>query len=525
MQSPARLLAAVPLAVVLTAMWVFVLYWGEHGVFAAAVRACRWETWEDWPAGATPVRIAVIADPQLVDENTYKGRPAPLLALTEYYVDKYMHRAWTALHAGLGSKDATVFLGDLFDGGREWDHDTWLAEYERFERVFPFATGDDVTRTGEYGELLLREVAGNHDIGIGDTVVVKALNTFRAYFGDPNRAVEIGNHTLVALDTASLMNTKLEAVYTPPRDFLQSLRESTVTAAETPVLPRILLTHIPLFRPANEACGPKREAGGSLPLSRGYQYQTAVDPDLTTEVLQAVAPVLVLSGDDHDACSYTHTFSPATSDSARTNTPIFSAPEYTVKSFSIAMGVQYPAFELLSLWNPAGENYVRDSSGAAATVQTKLCMLPSLFDIFRTYAKVLVFTAVVVYIASRRAVVLGGTRVRRPSVLYDDDDTDYDMGDASGSGSSIKASWTAATKSASRTTTPSPSTSASSSSTSGNSKRRSRQPWRRRLRLSQRVSARLCGAPGTVRREFSGRMLRLGGVVVTVYLYFLLLRR
>ncbi len=60
-----------------------------------------------------------MADPQLVDKNTYKRRGI-LLKLTQFYTDLYMKRNWRLVHSQL-SPDVTFFLGDLFDGGREWD--------------------------------------------------------------------------------------------------------------------------------------------------------------------------------------------------------------------------------------------------------------------------------------------------------------------------------------------------------------------------------------------------------------------
>ena len=33
--------------------------------------------------------------------------------------------------------DTTIFLGDLFDGGRYWDDKQWIDEYKRFTKIFP----------------------------------------------------------------------------------------------------------------------------------------------------------------------------------------------------------------------------------------------------------------------------------------------------------------------------------------------------------------------------------------------------
>ena len=61
----------------------------------------------------------LIADPQLVDPHTYPGRSALAYSLTVRHTDKYMRRAFGKLIDGL-DPDSVFFLGDLFDGGREW---------------------------------------------------------------------------------------------------------------------------------------------------------------------------------------------------------------------------------------------------------------------------------------------------------------------------------------------------------------------------------------------------------------------
>jgi len=62
------------------------------------------------------------ADPQLVDENTYERRGI-LLKLSQFYTDLYMKRNWLFIHKILRPKN-TIFIGDLMDGGREWDDKT-----------------------------------------------------------------------------------------------------------------------------------------------------------------------------------------------------------------------------------------------------------------------------------------------------------------------------------------------------------------------------------------------------------------
>ena len=103
----------------LTLLWIYAVYWGERITFARHINDCAWDKWEHWPAEAAPHRLVFIADPQLVDPHTYPGRPWPLSSLTEMYTDLYMSRNFRLINAHL-DPDSIVFLGDLFDGGREW---------------------------------------------------------------------------------------------------------------------------------------------------------------------------------------------------------------------------------------------------------------------------------------------------------------------------------------------------------------------------------------------------------------------
>ena len=103
----------------LTLIWLYVIWKGERGVFQDHISDCHWDKWEEWPHDAAPHHLVFVADPQLVDPHTYPGRPWPLSSLTESYTDMYMSRNFRLVNEKL-DPDSIVFLGDLFDGGREW---------------------------------------------------------------------------------------------------------------------------------------------------------------------------------------------------------------------------------------------------------------------------------------------------------------------------------------------------------------------------------------------------------------------
>ena len=178
------------------------------------------------PAGSAPHHVVLIADPQRVDPHTYPGRPWPLSALTVRYTDLYMRKSFQQIQATL-APDSVLFLGDLFDGGREWSagagsdderdqqdkrwkkYDTafWLKEYRRFCKIFfdPWLHGGANGQAGQQkSRKLIAGLPGNHDLGLGNGIRIPVRKRFQAYFGNGNRIDVIGNHTFVSLDTVSL---------------------------------------------------------------------------------------------------------------------------------------------------------------------------------------------------------------------------------------------------------------------------------------------------------------------------------
>lgn len=214
--------------------------------------------------------------------------------------------------------DTTVFLGDLFDGGREWGTDQskspddrwkrygekfWLKEYKRFSKIF----FDPWIDAGVYRESdparrrkLLSNLPGNHDLGFAAGIQKAVKNRFNAYFGEGNRVDILGNHTFISLDTVSLSAKEYPesdpTIWQSASEFLTGIQNSTRKAlnyelklrqglnpnplyrhaiyqgdglAESHLmapnleglaaLPTVLLTHVPLYRDKGTPCGPFRE--------------------------------------------------------------------------------------------------------------------------------------------------------------------------------------------------------------------------------------------------------------------------
>ncbi|KAG9069091.1 hypothetical protein KI688_009986 [Linnemannia hyalina] len=381
---------------VLRVVWYLTLVFGEHAVFWVMLRRCEWPAKESWDQSERAVqeryKIVIIADPQLTDWYSYK-QTGLALCLTEFYTDLFMRKGFARLHRRL-QPDMVLFLGDLMDGGREtvaeddggvyeknkgrfldkvfdsrrtaWNQEPLVmdeedigeeeglrqygGEYETRSRQMDEArTGDT---TGHYRQITypaagateraqIRQdgksarlyVAGNHDVGFGDTLVRQAMKRYKGDFGSVNYEIKVGNHSLVILDTLSL-SSNITSIREESRDFLAKMEQ------EKPKEPRILFTHVPLFRPETTSCGEAREAQQLILDGNGEQYQNMVNASLSREILRKVQPDMIFSGDDHDWCEMGHSL-----DERLT-------PEVTLPTFSFAQGIKQPGFVVLSLYNP-----------------------------------------------------------------------------------------------------------------------------------------------------------------------------
>ncbi|KAF9549540.1 hypothetical protein EC957_003492 [Mortierella hygrophila] len=404
---------------VLRVVWYLTLVFGEHAAFWVMLRRCEWPAKESWDQSKTAVqeryRIVIIADPQLTDWYSYK-QTGLALWLTEFYTDLFMRKSFARLHRRL-QPDMVLFLGDLMDGGRETVAEGDVGVYEKnksrfLDKVFdsrrtawnqePLVTDEedigeqeglrqdggeyetrspqmDEARTGDIaghyrqitypatgateraqirqdGKSARLYVAGNHDVGFGDTLVLQAMKRYKGDFGSVNYEIKIANHSLVILDTLSL-SSNITSIREESRDFLAKMEQ------EKPKEPRMLFTHVPLFRPETTSCGEAREAQQLILDRNGEQYQNMVNASLSREILRKVQPDMIFSGDDHDWCEIGHSL-----DGRLT-------PEVTLPTFSFAQGIKQPGFVVLSLYNP--QHISRNSHSLMQEVDNATTTLPA----------------------------------------------------------------------------------------------------------------------------------------------------
>ncbi|KAJ6129505.1 hypothetical protein N7512_002285 [Penicillium capsulatum] len=396
-------------------LWIFTLRWGERKVFQESIDACVWESWERWPQGATPHHVAFVADPQLVDPHTYPDRHWPLSSLTVKYTDQYLRRSFESIQQSL-DPDSVLFLGDLFDGGREWataKSSSPEKQYQKYDDSFwkknmPWAKKQ--ASVEKRGRRMIASLPGNHDLGFGNGIQRAVRERFQTFFGRGNRVDVIGNHTFVSVDTVSLSamdqpdpvtgssspGLSPEGYELPPPpaiwkdtgDFLDKIPTERAIAEteelralrnqsenlqfqhrvagagensiyDKPVpksvgLPTVLLTHVPLYRKAATPCGPLRE------------HYPPASPDVEEDEQNA----LKIAGGYQYQNVLTQTVSNELVTKAGPNiVQVYSGDDHdycevshrefngspkeiTVKSISWAMGVRHPGFVLTSLWNP-----------------------------------------------------------------------------------------------------------------------------------------------------------------------------
>ncbi|KAI9230924.1 MAG: hypothetical protein DHS80DRAFT_11635 [Piptocephalis tieghemiana] len=358
-------------------LWLLIIFLGESGLFHLAAWRC---SWPDSPVeGHSSVgNILVVADPQLTDAYSY-GQHGVVLAAVQSLSDVYMRKAFTLLAPHL-APTSLLFLGDLFDGGREWDDTTqWEEELARFRHVFPPILGPG---GGDKGveEVERIWVGGNHDYGFGNGVDIGKRLRWERAFGPTNSVHGYGLNTrIVVLDTVSLSASHpniseasehfLNAWNTtiPITPSASSISSWSSSPQKNFTARPILISHVPIYRKPGSGCGrAHRTGGGEITMGWGYQYQDLLTPRLSQRILSNVQPTLILSGDDHDQCEVHHSIPPSDDDS-----PI-SAPkkalEYTVGTFSFMQGNLIPSAGLLSLFE--------SSDGKSQSFAYSVCYLP-----------------------------------------------------------------------------------------------------------------------------------------------------
>jgi len=112
-------------------------------------------------------------------------------------------------------------------------------------------------------------LSGNHDIGYDlDHGHGKVLaDRFIQHFGPLNQVITIKGVEFVMVAATTLETSVAHpTIHQQTRDFLSSLNAPPKDSV------RVLLTHVPLYRPTGTYCGPLRSRSKALRDGRGYSY-------------------------------------------------------------------------------------------------------------------------------------------------------------------------------------------------------------------------------------------------------------
>ncbi|CAN6447434.1 unnamed protein product [Victoria cruziana] len=332
---------ALRLTLFLCCIWTATILYGEMVAYLHPLWACSWPAIGDLRDPDNLVHIAVLADPQLADRTSHGLSPkSGAFKAIKFYTDLYMLRAFRKSVLPF-EPQIIIFLGDHFDGGPYLTDKEWHDSLMRFKHIFSLAGGP---RNYKFD---VHYLSGNHDIGYSGFHFLnpKVIDRYEEGFGQRNYHFNIGHVDFVAIDAQTLDGPTEGKETSRTWNFIKDISKDDQFQA------RILLTHIPLYRPDETPCGKHR----SSPI---------------------INQNLVLSGHDHDQCTVTHV---AKHGSVR---------EDTVGTVSWQQGNLYPSFMLLSLHTMPPPNV----SNSEDFVSTQLCFLPKQTLIYIWYVILFVLT-------------------------------------------------------------------------------------------------------------------------------------
>jgi len=281
----------------LLALWIVFLVFGELVMFQLAFLSCHWPT-HPLDLSDTVVeeeeRVALIADPQLTDRFSYHFmKSGGLLAqIVQFHSDLYMRRCFRLLQRWM--TPSTIFiLGDLLDSAKWLGNVEYEDEVERYQQLFKLV--DPNTR--------IYTISGNHDVGFKIPTVMQLTERYERTFGPVNNRVQVGQFEFILLSSASLeMKEHDTSTYEKTLQFMRTIQQDGSPRYK----PRVLLTHVPLWRPSTASCGQLRKSSTAIPNCQGFSYKCLIGEELTRDIFEKLRPVLVFSGDDHDQCVVLH---------------------------------------------------------------------------------------------------------------------------------------------------------------------------------------------------------------------------
>ncbi|PRQ51783.1 putative protein-serine/threonine phosphatase [Rosa chinensis] len=361
------------LTAVLCLIWALTLLYGEMLAFRLpSLSTCRWPH-HSHSQSLDYVKVAVLTDPQLTDRTSLPLPPKSLaLELVQFYSDLYMRRAFLSSVLPF-DPDVILFLGDYFDGGPYLSDHEWKESLSRLKHIFSLSGQE------RHSTIPVYRIPGNHDIGYEflHSRRPQAIRRYEKEFGSRNYQFTVGKVEFIAIDS--------QAIDGNPQGYLASSTRAFVknVSLDVQAYPRVLLTHIPLYRQDGTDCGPNRKSeiinqriNVHSPDIQEIVYQNYVTKESSNYLLDSIQPVLVLSGHDHDQCDVVH------------KSKYGPVKEHTLGTISWQQGNVYPSFMLLSASNFVPSN----TASSEEAVLTQLCFLPVQLHIYIWYLSLFVLT-------------------------------------------------------------------------------------------------------------------------------------
>ncbi|KAL6140577.1 hypothetical protein ACLB2K_058876 [Fragaria x ananassa] len=213
--------------------------------------------------------------------------------------------------------------------------------------------------------------------------VNQAITRYKKEFGSLNYRFRVGQVEFIAIDAQAIDGNPQGYMASSTRAFVKNV------SLDIQSYPRVLLTHIPLYRQDKTDCGPNRKSEiinqfsillfhriVRFPDRREIAYQNYITEESSKYLLDSIQPVLVLSGHDHDQCDVVH------------KSKYGPVKEHTVGTISWQQGNVYPSFMLLSACDFVPSN----TSSSEKPVLTQLCFLPVQLHIYICYLSLFVLT-------------------------------------------------------------------------------------------------------------------------------------
>ncbi|KAL1203798.1 hypothetical protein V5N11_027672 [Cardamine amara subsp. amara] len=358
------------LTVALCLIWAATILYGEMFAFwLPPLFTCYWPHHK---SDGKFTKVAIVTDPQLMDKTSFRLSSKTLaLELAQFYTDINMRRSF--FQSVLPFKpDVVLFLGDYFDGGPFLPEDEWQESLSRFRHVF------GLNSQGKVGDIPTFYIPGNHDVGYSRIASHKqdVIDRYEKVFAIRNHRFMVGNVEFISIDAQAIDANPQKDLASEVWKFVQNV------SSDAKSHPRVLLTHIPLYRPDQTPCGPHRRVSViDQRFWRHFQdqeviYQNYITAESSKKLLELINPILVLSGHDHDQCTITHKLKTG------------SVTEHTLGTISWQQGNIYPSFMLLSVPNTVQQN----SSDLDKMLHTQLCFLPCQLYIYMWYLSLFVMS-------------------------------------------------------------------------------------------------------------------------------------